>query len=157
MIDLVYILDIAIVIIVLGYRGRQNGMLPESFFCFSTLIAGLAAELNYKITFELLSSALSSLNKVMLIAIAYALLFIIIRLALAFLGLQVLTRLRTTPFIEPINKIFGIGFAVIKAILLISIILRFIAVFSTLLPDITGPVDNNGIVVFFRNLFDYLT
>jgi uncharacterized membrane protein required for colicin V production len=151
-IDLIYVFDIAVILIVLGYRGNKNGMLPESLFCLSTIVAGLAAEA-YSIPFKSILSNLPGMNDPMVSgAVSYAIVFIVIRVGLAVLGLQIFTQLRVTPFMEPLNKYIGIIFAVIKAVFLTSFLLRFLSGISPFIPDLTVPIKDNSFVIFFTNI-----
>ena len=152
MIDLVYVFDILVLFIVLGYRGRQNGMLPESFFCFATLMAGFAAEANYRELSGVFKNMMSGTNFFIIVALSYAVLFIGIRVLLATLGLQMFTEMRTTTFIEPLNKVLGIFFAIIKAIILASVVLRFMDTLNPFIPDITNPIHTNTFVGYFYDL-----
>ena len=152
MIDLVYIFDLVVLIVVLGYRGKQNGMLPESFFCFATLIGGFAAEANYKELSIFIKNMAGGVNFYVVVAISYAVIFIAIRVLLATLGLQMFTQLRSTNFIEPLNKVFGVFFAILKAIILASIILRFLDTLNPFIPDITNPIRTNPFIGYFFDL-----
>ncbi len=152
MLDLVYVFDIAVILIVLGYRGNKNGMLPESLFCLSTIAAGFAAEGNSE-SFKKILLNLPGMNDPFISgAISYALVFILIRVGLAIIGLQVFTQLRSTPFMEPLNKIVGILLAIIKAVFLISFLLRFLSGLSTFIPELTVPIKDNSFVIFFTDI-----
>lgn len=150
-IEFIYVFDIAVILIVLGYRGKKNGMLPESLFCLSTIVAGLAAEANSEAFKKLLLNLPGMGDPIVSGAVSYAILFIVIRVGLAILGLQVFTQLRTTTFTEPLNRYIGVILAVIKAVFLTSFILRFLSGISLFIPDLTSPIKDNSFVIIFYN------
>ena len=149
MIDLIYIADIAILFIVLGYRGRINGMLPESFFCVATIVSGFAAFLNQFWLAPALISILPMVDAVIIKAVTFVVLYVLIRVGLATIGLQMFTQLRTTPFKEPVNKVMGIFFSVIKSAFIASAAIYGLEYLAPIFPLFTDPIKGNSLVSFF--------
>ena len=149
MIDLIYILDIVILFIVLGYRGRINGMLPESFFCVATIVSGFAAFLNQFWIASALISILPMVDTAIIKCATFILLYVLIRVGLASVGLQMFTQLRTTPFKEPVNKIMGIFFSVIKSLFIASAAIYGLEFLTPIFPLFTDPIKGNSLVSIF--------
>jgi uncharacterized membrane protein required for colicin V production len=149
--DWVYVIDILVAIIVFGYRGMKNGIVPETYFMIATAFSGFAAYFNQ---FWLGGSLIGSLPIAddLAKALIFAVLFIGIRSILGYLGLVIMGDMRN-PVINPqLHKIGGIAFGIVKACYYCSITLVFLDYLNPIFPLLTDPVKNNSFVGFFYQI-----
>ena len=121
-ISLIYILDIAILVFILGHRGHLHGAFEEFFYFISTLVAAFAAFTNFDWFATLIRNYWSPSGSLPE-GIAFGLIYIFIRGGLATTGLYLISKIRRVELMKPISKVVGAIFGTIKGIIIASVIL----------------------------------
>ncbi len=151
--DLVYIIDILVAILYLGYRGIKNGIVPETYFMVTTAFSGFAAYYNqFWIGGNLLGSLPipDDLTK----ALIFGVLFVSIRSVLGYLGLLIMGDLRNPVIHTGLHKFGGVTFGAIKAVFYCSITLVFLSYLNPLFPILTDSIRVNSFVGFFYQILE---